>query len=228
MPPPSFSTIVENSNEWQMNRRRINRYEIEIVEDEEDPQLPSKPLVKNDGTTKRAVSFGIIEIREYSRCLGNNPALTTEGPPLSIDWEYSHARTFKVAEYEKTRHAPRRPNQMMVPGRERERILLEESSTTKRQIVAMKSEIRAAKHQRQLSTAMQEFEGWQIVFESIRRKYKRFRSGISKKREMELLWEGARLNQAKGRTNFHDHDKSFCPQMKVAALYLLKGVLGIV
>ena len=140
---------------------------------------------------RRGVTFDSIEVREYARCLGNNPA-TTNGPPLSIDWPYSKVGRFALEEYEEQRPPRRIANEMMIPASLRESIILEQTDATKTLISAMKSEVQAVRHRRQLTVAMQEFEEWTLVFESLRRKFKRFKSGISKKKEEELLWENAR------------------------------------
>jgi hypothetical protein len=162
-------------------------------------------LPSNAVAMKRVVSFDCIEIREYSRCLGNNPA-TTHGPSLSIDWDYSEARTFGLEEYENSRPPRRISSQMLIPGSVRETIILEQTDATKRQINAMNSEIKGIRHRRQLSIAMQEFDEWNLVFESIRRKFKRLKTGISKKREMELLWENARTILAEKQGSITDEE----------------------
>jgi hypothetical protein len=169
------------------------------------PPEVEETLPSNAVTMKRSVSFDYIEIREYSRCLGNSPA-TTHGPSLSIDWDYSEARTFKLEDYEKSRPPRRGSLQMLVPGSLRETIIMEQTDATMRQINAMKSEIQAARHRRQLSMAMQEFDEWNLLFESIRRKLKRLKTGISKKREMELLWENAGTILAEKQGNVMDEE----------------------
>ena len=142
------------------------------------------------------VSFGFIEVREYLRCLGNNPAVT-HGPPLSIDWEYCELGRFPLDEYESTRPPHRCTNEMLIPGEVRESILLEQTDATRRDIKAMRLEIEAARHQRKVSIATQEFEEFNIMMQSIRRKLKRLKTGVSKKREEQLLWENAKEFLAK-------------------------------
>jgi hypothetical protein len=145
--------------------------------------------------SSRAVSFDRVEIREYARCLGNNPA-TTQGPPLSIDWAYNEVGTFRLEEYEEN-HPPRRiAKRMLVPSYMREEILLDQTNTTKRQINDTIKAIRVDRNRRQVCVAMQEFEGWHIRMETIRRRLRRCRKGISKQREEELLWENAAMVMA--------------------------------
>ena len=144
----------------------------------------------NPKSVKRGVSFDKIEIREYSRCLGINPA-TTHGPSLSLDWLYNIAGTYDVEEYEKSRPARRETQQMLLPGSLREEILLEHSDVTRKQISNAVADNKVARNRRQASLAFQEYEDWVWLGETIMRRYRRMRSGISKKKEQQLLWENA-------------------------------------
>jgi hypothetical protein len=145
------------------------------------------------------VSFDRIEIREYSLCLGNNPA-TTHGPPLSIDWDYNEAGTFQVDDYETTRPPRRISKSMIVPGFVREEILLDQTDATKKQVNATITAVQADRHRRQMTIAKQEFEEWHIALETIGRRMRRFKKGISKQREEELLWENAAMITAEKQT----------------------------
>jgi hypothetical protein len=165
-----------------------------------EPVLASNNQTENPKTLRtRAVSFDRVEIREYSRCLGNNPA-TTHGPPLSIDWAYNKAGTFQLDDYESTRPPRRISQQMLVPGFIREEILMDQTNVTKRQINATIAAIQVDRHRRQICVAMQEFEEWHIPLETIRRRLRRFKKGISKQREEELLWENAAMIMAEKQT----------------------------
>jgi hypothetical protein len=89
---------------------------------------------------------------------------------------------------------------MLVPGFVREKILLDQTDVTKRQVNATIAAIRVDRHRRQITIAMQEFEEWHIALETIRRRLRRFKKGISKQREEELLWENAAMIMAKKQT----------------------------
>jgi hypothetical protein len=156
------------------------------------PESDGAAETREDDNTpaQRRVSFGCIELREYSRCLGENPA-TTHGPPLSLGWSYTKTGTYDLEKYEEGRPPKRATNQMLVPGSVREKILLEQASVTKRQIQAVEQEVKAARHRRQLTVAMQEFENWHIAAEFVKRRFRRLRRGHSKQQEMEILWEKA-------------------------------------
>lgn len=143
---------------------------------------------------RRNVNFDSIRIREFGRALGDNPS-TTHGPPLTLDWEFQDTEPVKVDEYELTRPPRRITQQMMIPGNVRENILLSQTETTKKQIASMVSQIRSSRHQRQTCVAMQDFEEWHELFEFVTRRFRRFRKGITKEREQELLWEKAQQIQ---------------------------------
>lgn len=140
---------------------------------------------------KRSVSFDSVKIREYSRCLGNNPAVT-HGPPLSLDWDYIEAGVYDLDEYEMSRPPRRMTHQMLVPGMVREEIILSQTDSTRNQINRVLGEIKTARHQRQATVALQEFENLTYAVETIRRRFRRFKTGISKQREEEMLWENAK------------------------------------
>lgn len=153
----------------------------------------SSSTCSTDGSKsmKRGVSFDKIEIREYSRCLGLNPA-TTYGPSLSIDWGYNEAGTYDLEEYESSRPQRRATQQMLVPGSVREEILLNHTDVTRKQISQAIAENKVARSKRQMCIAMQEFEDWAKLGETLMRRWRRMRSGISKKKEQQLLWENAK------------------------------------
>lgn len=146
-------------------------------------------MIKDSTSEKlgRGVSFGSIAIREYPRCLGDHPD-TRNGPPLTIDWLYEDTGMISVEDYETSRPERRLKEQMLLPGYLRQSMLLE-TGTTMKEICTIRTQIKTAQHQRNLSRAMQEYEHFYVVVESLKRKLRRFHSGISKKREMELLWE---------------------------------------
>ncbi len=175
-------------------------YATDSTETEAVPSTVDFELENQDATSesnasnpsKRRVNFDQIHIREYSRCLGDNPA-TTHGPPLSIDWQYNIAGSYDLEEYEQSRPERRVSQQMLIPGSVREDILLKTTDVTKKQMNCVMNEIKAARHRRQLCVAMQEFEDWNLLGEAIVRRLRRLKNGISKKREQELLWEKARI-----------------------------------
>lgn len=139
-------------------------------------------LPSEKSAVKRQVSFNVIEVREYSRCLGDHP-VASQGPPLAIDWKYRETRSFGLDDYESSRPTkPRTAVELMVPGSTRSRILKEHTNVTHEEITAKMSEMNQVKHQRKMSIATQEFEDWVIAYESIQRKCKRLIARFKKKK----------------------------------------------
>ena len=162
------------------------------ADDVEEPRsCYTEQSMTNPEPVKRSVLFDKIEIREYSRCMGDNPA-TTHGPSLSLSWQYDVVGTFDVEEYEECRPERRASQQLLIPGSIREQILLAQTDVTKKQINTRVAEIKAMRQRRQRSVALQEIEDFFLIGEAIARKLRRLRSGVSKKKEQQLLWENAR------------------------------------
>jgi len=73
------------------------------------------------------VRFNKVEMREYPVTLGNSPS-TSEGPPISLGWEYEPATSTGIDEYESTRieggECERRSKcQLRIPSAVREKML---------------------------------------------------------------------------------------------------------
>jgi hypothetical protein len=67
--------------------------------------------ISRDSVSKKAVSFGVIQVREYNRVVGDNPAVRV-GPPMSIGWEFVQRKAVPLDVYEK-RKRPRTSNLRM-------------------------------------------------------------------------------------------------------------------
>jgi len=92
-----------------------------------------KIYCKKDEDSK--ISFSTLEIREYNITLGDNPG-GSEGPPISLDWEYNKGRTqvLTLEDYERKR-APRRSiEQLHLPAKKRSWRLLQENTVSFREM----------------------------------------------------------------------------------------------
>mmetsp|Transcript_1758 Transcript_1758/g.3697 ORF Transcript_1758/g.3697 Transcript_1758/m.3697 type:complete len:489 (+) Transcript_1758:532-1998(+) len=58
---------------------------------------------------RRHVTFTTIQVRQYSRILGDHPCCPS-GPPLSLGWDMERQDTFSLEFYEKEREPERRSN----------------------------------------------------------------------------------------------------------------------
>ena len=103
-----------------------------------------------------AVTFCAVEIREYARTVGDNPT-AIGGPPLGLDWNYEDSTPIPIDDFEERRrqasleegHTPFLP----VPGKTREKILLEHTSCTRKDIAVTLKELRKARDERQIGRA---------------------------------------------------------------------------
>lgn len=70
--------------------------------DEDDTRYESdkKGFDSSDTSSKRAVSFGLIRIREYNRIVGDHPSVHG-GPPLSNGWEFVQKSALQIDVYER-------------------------------------------------------------------------------------------------------------------------------
>jgi hypothetical protein len=102
------------------------------------PSASTSSNVTNTNTTKnmkRTTSFSTLEIREYNITIGDNPG-GKNGPPISLDWNYSAKNTVKMCidKYEKTRPPRRARHEMYMSGKIRMWTLLKELGYSLRDI----------------------------------------------------------------------------------------------
>ena len=89
---------------------------------------PSAPI-------KRNISFSTLEIRHYEMILGDNPG-GSSGPPLSLGWNYDEDQTkvLDMEDYEQTREARRKVDQLHLKPGNRIDLLLQHSNCTVREM----------------------------------------------------------------------------------------------
>lgn len=143
----------------------------------------------NTSDLKKSVSFHQVEIREYERIPGDNPAVTS-GPAVSMAWSHHSNTSLDCIEYEDSRPPRRIPAEFQMPASVR-KTLLEKSGASSTDIQKSQAEIRITKRHRQATAAMQELESAEILFQSIGRKWKRLINGVSQQQEQDLLWKNA-------------------------------------
>mmetsp|Transcript_24566 Transcript_24566/g.40271 ORF Transcript_24566/g.40271 Transcript_24566/m.40271 type:complete len:353 (-) Transcript_24566:158-1216(-) len=106
----------------------------------------------NSKAMKRNVSFSNLEIRSYNVTLGDAP--TSNGPAISLDWEYDPTATaqYEIDHYEnyRTDEAPRRKKQeMRMPPMHRQYLLMREAGFTRGEIKDAMEEAKRVAKQRQ-------------------------------------------------------------------------------
>ena len=165
----------------------------EIQTHKKSPPSTQNRIVMTQRTSTK-VSFANVEIREYARCLGNNPTLHHDGPSLSIDWKYKCKRTVSLDQYEQMKDKRSQTRALLhqkplsfsskklqrLSGPIRWRIIQEHTKCTKEEIDANIEASYQTDRERQLCFENQDFEAIHIVLESTERKLRRFRQRLTK------------------------------------------------
>jgi hypothetical protein len=73
-----------------------------------------------DMSGKKAVSFGLIHVREYDRVVGDNPSVKF-GPPISIGWDFVQKQALPIDVYESTK-LPRKEEDLHMSSIDRRRM----------------------------------------------------------------------------------------------------------
>lgn len=137
------------------------------------------------------ISFDAVEIRSFERIVGDNPS-TTAGPAVSLAWEHHDSCRLDFEEYEASRPPRRKQGEFQMPPSVRRELLLDTAAASAEEIRRAEKDIRRIQHQRRATVALQEWEGIQIVCESLGRKLKRVVKGNKDRREEEELWKKSR------------------------------------
>jgi len=91
----------------------------------------------------QSLQWGQVELREYSICLGDNPACAN-GPPIQLDWDYETTLTSFVVLYDQKRQSKPRTLRRLSSSC-RQRILLENGHTPEEMERATRDKIRDQK-----------------------------------------------------------------------------------
>jgi hypothetical protein len=96
-------------------------------------------------SSKRSVSFGVIQVREYNRVLGDNPDVLF-GPPISLGWNYVQKDALPMDEYETTK--PPRKGSLRMSSVTRRNLLLNVFEVPAEEIRAVEREVKKIQKQR--------------------------------------------------------------------------------
>jgi hypothetical protein len=123
------------------------------------------------------LQFDKVQIREYSRTVGDNPSCSS-GPPVSISWEYNIIGDFDVDGYERSRPMRRIQQEMVLPRYLREDLLRHEWDVSRKEIAESVRTVLKVKNQRKTTINNQgKAEILEEALESACRKLKRLLTG---------------------------------------------------
>jgi hypothetical protein len=142
-----------------------------------DTERGTFSMTTADSNSKKAVSFGLIHVREYDCVVGDNPTVRA-GPPISIGWKYVEKQGVPITDYEKIKR-PRTSDLRM--GSYTRKRLLRQFDVSLEDIRAAERIARTIQIQRS-QTAQQGKTGAAIEYamESARRKMHRIFSNKSR------------------------------------------------
>mmetsp|Transcript_50 Transcript_50/g.112 ORF Transcript_50/g.112 Transcript_50/m.112 type:complete len:286 (-) Transcript_50:324-1181(-) len=124
-----------------------------------------------------SLQFANVNIREYSRTVGDNPSCSS-GPPISISWEYNIVGNITLDDYERTRPPRRIQKEMVIPRRLREDMLRYEWNASRKDITeSIRRNVRIKNQRRTTINNLGKATKFEEAMESASRKLKRFVRG---------------------------------------------------
>mmetsp|Transcript_11376 Transcript_11376/g.17605 ORF Transcript_11376/g.17605 Transcript_11376/m.17605 type:complete len:919 (-) Transcript_11376:104-2860(-) len=117
------------------------------------------------------VAFSSVEIREYGITLGDNPCCSN-GPPITLDWDYTAHESADLDLYECTR-APRRRRQSMILTYYQRRDVLWRAGHTLEELEEASRETEKIRKQRLITMYFIPVEKAEMVFQSMTRRLRR-------------------------------------------------------
>ena len=96
--------------------------------------------------------FGTVSVREYERCIGDNPAVSS-GPPIGLGWYYLRPQPVELDYYEAhvRKQGPRTRKDFFLTPQKRFHILLDEWGFSVQDICKAKDQASELRYQRQVS-----------------------------------------------------------------------------
>lgn len=158
--------------------------------------IPIDEYEKQAERRRRAKVMEMCKLREKSMkyILGKNaPKRRSKTLPLDDENDDSNSSEHTLSEEQMRQLSAHWLKIQPLTAREREKIILHHTNCTRAEIEENERTVRKTRRQRQSSMASAEsgIDEWYAVTEFITRRIRRYRSGISKQKEQELLWEKA-------------------------------------
>jgi hypothetical protein len=123
---PAVLLIDPEPNSALFNRTGIDKTPASLmnaITEERKEEARTTPLLSHNIFPAVSVSFGMVEVREYERILGDHPSCS-EGLAIGIDWQYLPSKTYRVDDWEAIRDSSRK-GCLTLDKQTREKILVE-------------------------------------------------------------------------------------------------------
>ena len=133
------------SNSAMLTPKRSNLKKQQILFGTDHQRTPRLGLERAN-----SVKFDKIQVREYERVLGDNPAVSA-GPPVSLGWKYTPERELDVEFFETERPPRRTRKELSLPARFREDMLVKQWGHTLNELKLASIESEIVKGQRKES-----------------------------------------------------------------------------
>lgn len=162
--------------------------------------IPIDEYEKQTERRRRAKLMEMCRLREksmkYILGMNNNKKATkkrSKSSSLGEECEDSNSSEHTLSEEQMRQLSAHWLKIQPLTAREREKIILQHTNCTRADIEENERFLRKTRRQRKSTMASAEsgIDEWHSLIEMIKRRIRRYRSGISKEREQELLWEQA-------------------------------------
>jgi hypothetical protein len=137
------------------------------------PETEGQPSVESSGS--RRVKFSVVQIREYSQTLGDNPAVFY-GAPIQLSWEYEEHGTMDIDQFEAHRGERRTPMEMVLSYMHRRNTLRKVYGFSEAELKSVEKETKKIKRQRATTNTMLIIMQVETALESAGRKARRLLS----------------------------------------------------
>jgi hypothetical protein len=128
----------------------------------------------SQGTIIKKVAFSYVVLRQYERCLSDNPAVQS-GPAIGIGWRYKKGGVFDVDEFEQGRGVPRSSDELVLSRPVREKIL-KDAGYSQKEIADMVRNILKAKNNRRQTVNNLNAQGVEEAVENAKKRVGRLLS----------------------------------------------------
>mmetsp|Transcript_1742 Transcript_1742/g.2126 ORF Transcript_1742/g.2126 Transcript_1742/m.2126 type:complete len:222 (-) Transcript_1742:46-711(-) len=201
LPRIMISRTNDSSVNVERHSKNIERYKQRLKK-----RLQNATNADEDIPSHLQVTFTTLEIREFPIILGDNPALS-QGPPITIGWQFMRAHKLDLEKYEKHRPTRRTYAQMNIPMELRFDLLQRCGERTKDVMNRIK-EVKAYKAKRLETSSRLYRSGSDERFEKLSRGFKNLFSD-RKRKEKKYLRKTQHLGQLPTSCDISDEETDY-------------------